>query len=935
MIDPRPCPTCGKPVAHTAPRGLCPECLLQAGLSAATQTDSPDAPPLAAPPSVEEIAPLFPQLEVLELLGRGGMGAVYKARQPQLERFVALKLLLRRRQDGSQDSAFAERFAREARALAKLNHPNIVSVYDYGEAGSYAFLLMEYVPGMTLRQLLQRGKLTPDEALAIVPRICEALQFAHQQGVVHRDIKPENILLDEQGRVKIGDFGIAKIADPASGVGLTQDRQVIGTPHYMAPEQVERPQTVDHRADIYSLGVVFYEMLTGELPLGKFLPPSQKSWADVRLDPVVLQALEKEPERRYQQASEVKTAIEQLEAAPVPAPPVIKPAATAWKPVLLAAAALFFLLICAVTIVLGLKLRTGIAHHRRPVVAAPLNAEQCRVLEWTDRQFRDLVAVPTFAGASEKERAEQERQFLEALRGEHTDDYYKAINGLAALHRPGAVQALLSIATDPRERDNRERWMAVRALGKLGDDTVVPGLIHLTYHYNTNVRWWAQIALVQLTGTNFGNDWKAWGQWWNQSGGQPPFKAEQVRWSSDPQASDPATLAEHDRRWLSNIGGRPQTKQAPAKAPPKAEAPVSAGPTNPPAETEVPFAEPGQPVAALTTPQRNAPASIEGGEQPLSGNPSARIDPTVAASAFDQVWSAFDRDYAMFGLRPEVDWAKLRDQYRPMALQANSAQELARVFAHLLKPLRDLHVWVKVAGKNVPVFQRPAISNANPSARRAILGDINDAGPAVQWAVTADKVGYLAISRWMESDTPSRCDEALEQMRDTRGLIVDVRLNGGGSENLGAKVAGRFLKEPFVYGYNQIRNGPRHTDLGRKSSRTVSPRGPWRYEHPVVLLIGQRCMSSNESFVAMMSGVPGIVIMGDHTRGSSGNPQELHLPMDITVSVPRWIDYLPDGTLLDERGFQPQVPFKPAPDAFRGKRDDLLSAALERLRPRA
>jgi len=162
-----------------------------------------------------------------------------------------------------------------------------------------------------------------------------------------------------------------------------------------------------------------------------------------------------------------------------------------------------------------------------------------------------------------------------------------------------------------------------------------------------------------------------------------------------------------------------------------------------------------------------------------------------------------------------------------------------------------------------------------------------------------------------------------------------VRLNGGGSENLAGEVAGRFLPKPFVYAYDQRRKGPGHTDLTAKSPRTVQPRGPWRYDHPVLLLIGQKCMSSNESFVAMMSGVPGIVIMGDHTRGSSGNPRDVHLPMDITVSVPQWIDYLPDGTVLDERGFQPQVPFQPAPGAFQGKRDDLLTAALDRLRQRA
>lgn len=266
-----------------------------------------------APPSLDQLAPLFPQLELLELLGKGGMGAVYRARQPSLDRFVALKILS---PEFASDPGFAERFAREARALARLNHPGIVTVHDSGQAGGFYYLVMEFVDGMNLRQLLSRGRISPREALAIVPQICDALQYAHDEGIVHRDIKPENILVDRKGRVKIADFGLAKIIgrDTKDRV-LTHAADVMGTPHYMAPEQVEHPTNVDHRADIYSLGVVFYEMLTGELPLGRFKPPSKipgRVNVDVRLDEVVLRALEKEPERRYQHASEVKTDVETI-----------------------------------------------------------------------------------------------------------------------------------------------------------------------------------------------------------------------------------------------------------------------------------------------------------------------------------------------------------------------------------------------------------------------------------------------------------------------------------------------------------------------------------------------------------------------------------------------------------------------------------------------
>ena len=156
---------------------------------------------------VADLAPLFPQLEILELIGQGGMGAVYKARQKELDRIVALKIL----PPGIGDAAFAERFAREAKALARLNHPGIVTIYEFGRSNGLFFFLMEFVDGATLRQVLHGGRISSREALAIVPAICDALQYAHDQGIVHRDIKPENILLDRRGRTKVADFGLAKL----------------------------------------------------------------------------------------------------------------------------------------------------------------------------------------------------------------------------------------------------------------------------------------------------------------------------------------------------------------------------------------------------------------------------------------------------------------------------------------------------------------------------------------------------------------------------------------------------------------------------------------------------------------------------------------------------------------------------------------------------
>jgi serine/threonine protein kinase len=248
------CPHCGKPFTADAPLGLCPQCLLLAGLSSMGGDDARSS--AAPPPTPAELASRFPQLEILELLGRGGMGAVYKARQPALDRIVALKILPPALGD---DPAFAERFAREARALAQLNHHGIVTIYEFGRTDDgLFFILMEFVDGVNLRQLLAGGRIAPREALAIVPELCDALQFAHDRGIVHRDIKPENILLDRRGRVKIADFGLAKLvaldetasagSGPASeNITLTEAGKVMGTPSYMAPEQRTHPSEVDHR----------------------------------------------------------------------------------------------------------------------------------------------------------------------------------------------------------------------------------------------------------------------------------------------------------------------------------------------------------------------------------------------------------------------------------------------------------------------------------------------------------------------------------------------------------------------------------------------------------------------------------------------------------------------------------------------------------------
>ena len=289
--------------------GLNPEELLARGMQSVRMTGGGGFTDWS-PPTVTEAARLFPNYEVLELIGRGGMGAVYKARQLALDRSVAVKLLPL---EVSVDRDFADRFVREARTMARMNHPNIVSVFDFGTTPEgHLYFIMEFVEGTTLHHLIKTVGLKPEQALEIIASVCEALAYAHGEGVVHRDIKPANVLVDMKGRVKVTDFGLARLDSPtAEQWGNTMPGAVLGTPDYMSPEQ-KRGVKVDHRADIYSLGVMLYEMLCGQVPQGIFDPPSQRVRVDARVDQVVIRAMQQEPDRRYRDTAEMKTDVETI-----------------------------------------------------------------------------------------------------------------------------------------------------------------------------------------------------------------------------------------------------------------------------------------------------------------------------------------------------------------------------------------------------------------------------------------------------------------------------------------------------------------------------------------------------------------------------------------------------------------------------------------------
>src|SRR5215216_4060770 len=260
------------------------------------------------------------------LLGVGGMARVYLATDRVLERQVAVKVLS---PPYAQDPVFVERFRREARSAARLSHPNIVAVFDSGSDAGRHYLVMEYVAGQSLAQLLTRqGRLTPRRAAELAVEVCAALAAAHAQGLVHRDVKPANVLVGAEGRVKVTDFGIVK----AAATTLTGTGTVLGTAAYLSPEQAQGGP-VDARSDLYGLGCVLYELLTGRPPFGSGadspqvalaarhvseppeLPSVHNPQLDRALDVVVLTALAKQPDQRYQSAIEMQDALERVLAA--------------------------------------------------------------------------------------------------------------------------------------------------------------------------------------------------------------------------------------------------------------------------------------------------------------------------------------------------------------------------------------------------------------------------------------------------------------------------------------------------------------------------------------------------------------------------------------------------------------------------------------------
>ncbi|WP_294229887.1 serine/threonine-protein kinase [Prosthecobacter sp.] len=237
---------------------------------------------------------------VESLIGHGGMGAVYRGTQLRLKRPVAIKIM---RQDVEADADFSARFLREAHTLARLSHPGIVNVIDCGKDGAdLSYIIMEFVDGTDLAELMRSGPLTEERVLELLPQMCDALQFAHDNGIIHRDIKPSNILIGRNGRVKLVDFGLARPVEPGSTL-QSGSHVSSGTPFYAAPEQLTPSAALDHRADIFALGVLLYQMLTGQLPRGAWQLPSQIAAVSRKWDAIVERAMQQRAEDRHASAS--------------------------------------------------------------------------------------------------------------------------------------------------------------------------------------------------------------------------------------------------------------------------------------------------------------------------------------------------------------------------------------------------------------------------------------------------------------------------------------------------------------------------------------------------------------------------------------------------------------------------------------------------------
>lgn len=262
-------------------------------------------------PDPAHLADLFPGFQIIRLIACGGMGAVYEAVQNSLDRPVAIKILPR---EFTHDESFRNAFETEAKTMARLNHPNLIGVYEFGEIEGMLYITMEYVPGLSLFQAANGKPILPGEVVPLISAIARGLAHAHENGIIHRDIKPANILLNHNNEPKIGDFGLARPRERQ----ILEGETIFGTPGYTAPEVIHNPQSIDHRADIFSLGVLLHELLTGTLPDADPRPASAICRCDFRFDKIIRKATHPDPDQRYNSAADIAAELAKIKIASAP-----------------------------------------------------------------------------------------------------------------------------------------------------------------------------------------------------------------------------------------------------------------------------------------------------------------------------------------------------------------------------------------------------------------------------------------------------------------------------------------------------------------------------------------------------------------------------------------------------------------------------------------
>jgi hypothetical protein len=317
-----------------------------------------------------------------------------------------------------------------------------------------------------------------------------------------------------------------------------------------------------------------------------------------------------------------------------------------------------------------------------------------------------------------------------------------------------------------------------------------------------------------------------------------------------------------------------------------------------------------------------------------SKSPTAPTPPAADfASQFDSLWTTFDREYSYFEHK-QIDWNAMRAAYRPRALAAADQRGFIDVIREMLANLHDGHVTLRdPGGAQTPTHQPNAFVNWNRAVFDQYRGRAGWTQGQIDWGHgVLDGVPYIAIGAWgNQAIRTADFDAAFERYRDAPALILDVRMNPGGNDQLAFEIAGRFTRNTINAGYVRFRDGPRHTDFGSPIQRQVNPRGPWQFGGTVLLLIGARCASSNESFIMAMAQLPHVTLVGDRTAGSTGNPGTFPLAGGWSYTVSRWIEYTADNQVIEDNGIAPDVAVPASAADFASGRDPVLDWALNRL----